>query len=164
MKTIDKIQSKIFDEAGLLMQIQQWRLEGKNIVFTNGCFDLVHFGHICYLSEAADLGDILIIGLNSDSSVSRLKGPSRPVNLELTRATVLASMEFVNAVFVFSEETPFNLINMVKPDILVKGGDYTIDKVVGHDIVQNNGGKVVIQPFVDGFSTSALVEKINSKP
>ena len=163
MKTTEHIKNKIFVKDRLRQQILEWRKEGKQIVFTNGCFDLVHYGHICYLSQAADLGNILIVGLNSDTSVQRLKGPSRPVNIELTRAMVLASMEFVDAVVVFDEETPFDLIHMVQPDTLVKGGDYTVENVVGHDIVLKNGGRVIILPFVDGFSTSALVEKINTK-
>ncbi len=131
-----------------------------SVVFTNGCFDLIHYGHIIYLSQSADLGNKLIIGLNSDSSVKKLKGPQRPVNNELTRAMVLASMEFVDAVSIFDADTPFDLINLIKPNVLVKGGDYIAENVVGYNIVTNSGGKVMILPFIDGYSTTSLVEKI----
>jgi D-glycero-beta-D-manno-heptose 1-phosphate adenylyltransferase len=138
----------------------QLRKEKKIIVFTNGCFDLLHLGHIDYLSKAADLGDILIIGLNSDKSVQKLKGSGRPVQDQKSRQIQLAAFVFVDAVVLFDDETPYDLINEIKPDILVKGGDYKADEVVGADIVKQNGGKVVILPFVEGYSTSAIEKKI----
>ncbi len=134
--------------------------EGKKIVFTNGCFDIIHVGHTYYLNKAKQLGDILIIGLNSDNSVRRLKGKERPLNTEADRAEVLLALEAVDYVVIFTEDTPFNLIERLRPDILVKGGDYTKDNIVGADIVEANGGEVVVIPFVEGKSTSGLVEKI----
>lgn len=133
---------------------------GKKIVFTNGCFDLIHSGHILYLSEAKKLGDILIIGLNSDDSVKRLKGNGRPINNETDRAIVLDALKFVDYLTIFDEDTPFELISLLKPDVLVKGGDYKADEVVGADIVKANGGEIVIIPYVQGKSTSAIIQKI----
>lgn len=132
----------------------------KKIVFTNGCFDIIHAGHITYLKVAKDLGDVLIIGLNTDDSVTRLKGPGRPVNNENDRAMILDSLRFVDYVVLFDEDTPYNLINEIKPDILVKGGDYTFETIVGADIVTQNGGKVITIPLVEGKSSSGLLEKI----
>ena len=133
------------------------------LVFTNGCFDIIHEGHVDYLLKARNLGDALIVGLNSDDSVRRLKGPLRPINDVNARAIVLASMFFVDYVIVFNEDTPFNLIKSVKPDILVKGGDYKRDIVVGADFVELNGGKVVIIPFLEGFSTTTIIDKIKNQ-
>lgn len=160
MKRADKIRSKILGWQQIAGKISEWHSEGKRIVFTNGCFDILHYGHIDYLSGAADLGDILIIGLNSDSSVRTLKGDERPVNNQETRSFVLAAMEFVDAVVIFDQQTPFELIKTIKPDVLVKGGDYKAESVVGFDIVKENGGEVVILPFVVGYSTSNLIKKI----
>jgi rfaE bifunctional protein nucleotidyltransferase chain/domain len=139
---------------------EKLKSDGKKIVFTNGCFDIIHAGHTYYLKKAKELGDILIVGLNSDDSVRRLKGDERPLNNETDRAEVLLSLKPVDYVVVFTEDTPYELISRVKPDILVKGGDYAADEIVGADIVKANGGKVVVIPFVEGKSTSALVEKI----
>lgn len=130
------------------------------MVFTNGCFDLLHLGHLDYLSKARDLGDELIIGLNSTNSVSNLKGPNRPINDEKTRAYMLASLEFVSGVIVFDEPTPMNLILNLKPDVLVKGGDYTFDTIVGAEDVVKYGGKVEVIPFLEGYSTTNIVTKI----
>ena len=130
------------------------------MVFTNGCFDILHLGHIDYLTKAADLGDRLIVAVNTDSSVSALKGPSRPIIDEETRAMKLASLVFVDAVILFGEETPLKLITEVRPNILVKGGDYTIDTIVGASEVQDNGGEVVVIPFLEGHSTTSIVNKI----
>lgn len=160
MKKADIIREKILDWSQAALKVNQWRSEGKTIVFTNGCFDILHYGHIDYLSGAADLGDILVIGLNSDSSVQQLKGAGRPVNGQETRSFVLAAMEFVGAVVVFDEETPYGLINVLQPDILVKGGDYETGSVVGSDIVLARGGQVRILPFVKGYSTTNLIKKI----
>ncbi len=160
MAYLDQIQTKIIPSHLLQQQLTIWRSEHKKIVFTNGCFDLVHRGHIDYLSKAADLGDILVIGLNTDSSVSKLKGNGRPIIDEYSRALLLASFVFVSAVVFFDEETPYNLIKQIKPDILVKGSDYSIDQIVGHDIVIGKGGQVVTLEFLPGFSTSAIERKI----
>lgn len=134
----------------------------KTIVFTNGCFDILHVGHVRYLQEASKLGDILIVGLNSDESVRRLKGPSRPINNEAERAELLASLSFVDYVVTFNEDTPYELISVVQPDILVKGGDYANEYVVGTDIVEGRGGKLVLIPFVEGKSTTNLIKKMQS--
>lgn len=134
----------------------------KKIVFTNGCFDIIHAGHVRYLYEAKQLGDVLIVGLNSDASVSLLKGSSRPINTEADRAAVLDALESVDFVVLFSEDTPFDLINAIKPDILVKGGDYKPADIVGADIVSSRGGEIVVIPFLEGRSTSSIIEKIKS--
>ncbi len=144
----------------LANQLKEWRLSGKKIVFTNGCFDILHRGHIEYLAKAADMGDILIIGLNTDNSVKRLKGESRPVNDQHARAMLLAALSFVDAVTLFDEDTPYNLIKTVMPDLLVKGGDYKIEDIVGHDIVEANGGKVVTIPLTEGYSTTKTIGKL----
>ena len=140
-----------------------WKFQGKKVVFTNGCFDLLHPGHIEYLNKARDLGDILLIGLNSDDSVRRLKGSDRPINPESDRALMLAGLECVSAVLLFDEDTPLELIKAVQPDILVKGGDYDRDTIVGADEVESEGGRVVVIPFKEGYSTSSLIERIQRK-
>ena len=134
--------------------------QGRKIVFTNGCFDVLHFGHVHYLPQAKELGDILVIGLNSDDSVRRLKGPTRPINGEKERAFVLAALACVDYVVVFDEDTPKELIETVRPDVLVKGGDYTLDNIVGADFVTQNGGTVTTIPFVEGFSSTRIIEKL----
>ena len=134
----------------------------RKIVFTNGCFDILHRGHIEYLSKASDLGDVLIIGLNTDASVKRIKGEGRPVQDETSRALILASLRFVEAVILFDEDTPYDLISMIKPDVLVKGGDYTEETIVGADIVKAIGGEVVTIPLVEGYSTSGLIKVLGS--
>lgn len=136
------------------------KLHNRKIVFTNGCFDVLHFGHVQYLLEARKLGDMLVVGLNSDTSVRRLKGESRPINGENERAFVLAALAFVDYVVVFEEDTPKELIEVVKPDILVKGGDYTIENIVGADFVMQNGGTVTTIPFVEGFSSTHIIEQL----
>jgi D-beta-D-heptose 7-phosphate kinase/D-beta-D-heptose 1-phosphate adenosyltransferase len=143
-----------------LQQIKQWRAENKCIVFTNGCFDLLHPGHIDYLARARALGDVLIIGLNDDNSIQRLKGPTRPINPLADRTIMLAALKSVDLVVPFSEDTPLKLISALMPDILVKGGDYEPDNIVGAKEVIANGGKVVVMPFVDGHSTSSLIQQI----
>lgn len=135
------------------------RAQGKKIVFTNGCFDLLHVGHVRYLQEARRLGDILVIGVNSDASVKRLKGPTRPVQVEADRAEILAALGAVDFTVIFTEDTPENLIHKVRPDILVKGGDWKIDSIVGAPFVMSYGGKVMSLQFVDGKSTTKLIEK-----
>ena len=137
-------------------------LHRQKIVFTNGCFDVLHFGHVHYLLEAKKLGEILVVGLNSDDSVRRLKGPSRPINGEKERAFVLAALSFVDYVVLFEEDTPENLIKAVRPDVLVKGGDYALDQIVGADFVRENGGTVTTIPFVEGFSSSQIIEQLKT--
>jgi rfaE bifunctional protein nucleotidyltransferase chain/domain len=133
----------------------------KKVVFTNGCFDVIHYGHAQYLYNASELGDILVIGLNSDDSVKRLKGDDRPINNVDARAYLLSSFYFVDYVIIFDEDTPYNLINNVKPNVLVKGGDYKIDNIVGADIVKELGGDVVVLPFVEGYSSTNIIKKMN---
>ncbi len=135
----------------------------KKIVFTNGCFDIIHSGHVKYLEEAKKLGDILVLGLNSDDSVSRLKGPSRPVNKQNDRAIVISALKSIDFVSIFDQDTPYELIKIVQPDVLVKGGDYNPDDIVGADIVRARGGKVVTIDFVEGKSTSSIIEKMQAK-
>lgn len=142
--------------------LAQWRQHHHKIVFTNGCFDLLHLGHVDYLEKARQLGDKLIVGLNTDASVSRLKGPSRPLQDELSRSRIMASLLFVDAVVLFDEDTPYELIREVAPDILVKGDDYTIENIVGHDLVLQRGGEVKTISLVKGYSTSGIVQKIIS--
>ena len=162
MKHLEKIYDKILDDNSLDERLKLWRDEGRTIVFSNGCFDILHRGHVEYLSKAADLGDILIIGLNTDDSVRRLKGPSRPVNDEKARAVVLAALEFVDAIMFFEEDTPYNLIKRVQPDVLVKGKDYKAEDIVGYDIVTAKGGKVETIELVEGFSTTKIVNSLKS--
>jgi rfaE bifunctional protein nucleotidyltransferase chain/domain len=153
------IENKIKERASISNSLNYWRFKDKKIVFTNGCFDIIHRGHIEYLSKAADLGDILVIGLNTDSSVKKLKGENRPVQDQYSRALILASLAFVHLVVFFDEDTPYNLIKLVQPDILVKGGDYKIEEIVGYDIVKKRNGKVVTIDFVEGFSTTNILNK-----
>lgn len=143
--------------------IQEWKEAGKKVAFTNGCFDLLHVGHVLYLEEAKALGDVLVVGLNSDASVSRLKGPNRPIQDEYTRAHVLAALQSVDMVVLFPEDDPYNLISMLKPDILVKGGDWKIEQIVGSDIVLANGGDVKSLSFVEGYSTTLIEQKIQNR-
>ncbi len=142
--------------------VTRWHDEGKKVVFTNGCFDIVHLGHIDYLEKARALGDKLILGLNTDASVSRLKGPQRPVVNEAARARLMAALSFVDTVILFDEPTPLQLIEAVGPDILVKGDDYSVENIVGADFVIANGGEVKTIPLVKGYSTSSLIEKIRT--
>ncbi len=160
MKQIDAIAKKIYTLPSLLAAINGWRLTGQNISFTNGCFDILHEGHIFSLSQAASEADILIVGVNSDASTKRLKGDERPINNEQSRSLLLASLAIVDAVVIFEEDTPLNLIVTILPNVLVKGGDYTIEQIVGAKEVIANGGRVVINPIVQGFSTTGIIEKI----
>lgn len=139
------------------------KLHQQKIVFTNGCFDVLHFGHVHYLLQAKELGDVLVVGLNSDDSVRRLKGPSRPINGEKERAFVLAALACVDYVVVFEEDTPKELIETVRPDVLVKGGDYALDQIVGADFVTRNGGFVTTLPFVEGFSSTRIIEQLKTE-
>ncbi len=159
---IEIVQSKIIDRNELIPHLSRWRFQSKKIVFTNGCFDLLHLGHIDYLAKAAEEGDLLIIGLNSDSSTRALKGPNRPINGQKQRAMVLASMQFVNAVVLFDDSTPLELIRQIQPDILIKGGDYKPEEIVGFDIVKAKNGIVKTIEFLPGYSTTYIEEKIRS--
>jgi rfaE bifunctional protein nucleotidyltransferase chain/domain len=160
MRRPEIIENKIFPLPGLIKLVAQWRLLGKKIVFTNGIFDILHKGHIYSLSQAAKEADYLIVGVNSDTSTKKLKGQSRPINDEQSRALLLASLVLVDAVVLFSEETPLELIKSVMPDVLVKGGDYTVEQVAGSKEVMENGGRVVINPIIEGISTTGLIGKI----
>lgn len=162
MDKLEIIKGKIYNADQLRNTLNVWRLIDKKIVFTNGCFDLLHLGHVDYLSKAADLGDKLVIGLNSDASTAALKGPGRPITDEKSRSILLASLSFVDAVVLFDESTPLDLIRLVRPDVLVKGSDYTIDQIVGADLVLKSGGEVKTIEFLPGYSTSLIEKKIRS--
>lgn len=152
-----------YTDAEYQRMLTIWRFQGKKIVFTNGCFDIIHLGHIDYLSRAKDLGDLLVIGLNTDLSVSIIKGKNRPIQNEISRAMVLASLSMVDAVVFFGEETPYNLIKITQPDILVKGADYKPEDIVGYDIVKSKGGEIVTIEYLDGYSTTAIENRILGK-
>ena len=160
MRFVEGIEKKILNIDQAKAMISAWKVTGKTVAFTNGCFDILHPGHLFSIGQAAKEADYLIVGLNSDASVKRLKGPERPINTTESRALVIANLVLVDAVVVFEEDTPFELITTLLPDVLVKGGDYTIDKIVGAKEVIANGGKVIINPIVDGFSTTNTIEKI----
>lgn len=162
MRPGTSLQAKVLDSATLSKQLACWRLLGKTIAFTNGCFDIIHAGHIASLTEAARHADILIVGLNSDASVRGLKGEGRPVNDEGSRAQVLASLYFVDAVVIFKEETPLELINIIRPQFLIKGGDYKAEDIAGAKEVAEWGGHVIINPLVEGFSTTGTLQKIKN--
>jgi D-beta-D-heptose 7-phosphate kinase/D-beta-D-heptose 1-phosphate adenosyltransferase len=161
MRNASIIHQKVYNRDALIRQTAVWKFLGKRIAFTNGVFDIVHQGHIYSLTQAAQEADILIVGINSDSSVKRLnKGPERPINNQESRALLIASMIMVDAVVVFDEDTPYELILSIMPDVLVKGGDYRVEQVVGHREVLENGGQVIINPIVEGYSTTSIVERI----
>ena len=162
MSHLHAIEKKLMNSSQLIDQLNTWQKEGCKIVFSNGCFDILHLGHIDYLARAADFGDKLIIGLNTDSSVSKIKGPARPINDERSRAMVLAALEFVSAIILFDEPTPYELIRLVQPDVLVKGADYKPEEIVGYDIVTAKGGSVNTIPFVDGYSTTKIEQRIRN--
>ncbi len=155
---------KILTLPAARARVAEWRATGETIVFTNGCFDLLHVGHITLLEDCHRFGSKLILGLNADASVSRLKGPSRPIVAERERARVMAALASVDAVVLFADDTPLDLIRTLTPDVLVKGGDYTIETVVGHELVQAAGGRVEIIPTVEGFSTTNIVKKLTATP
>lgn len=160
MSYLKKINNKIFAIKKLKKEVDKWKKSGEKIVFTNGCFDIIHKGHIEVLAHTADLGDKLIVGLNSDISIQKIKGKKRPIIQQDSRAILLAALDFVDAIILFSEETPINLIKLLEPNILAKGGDYKINTIVGNEIVKKNGGKVILVPFVDGFSSTDIITKI----
>jgi D-glycero-beta-D-manno-heptose 1-phosphate adenylyltransferase len=160
MKHTGIIQQKIVTLTQLQKEVYRWKFLQKKIAFTNGCFDILHEGHIFSLSAAAKEGDILIVAINSDASTKRLKGDNRPVNNQQSRALLIASLVMVDAVVIFDEDTPLNVITSLLPDVLVKGGDYTVEQVVGAKEVIANGGSVVINKIVEGFSTTGLIAKM----
>jgi D-beta-D-heptose 7-phosphate kinase/D-beta-D-heptose 1-phosphate adenosyltransferase len=156
------LQNKILTLPELQKKIAQWRLLRKMVVFTNGCFDILHAGHIASLTAAANHGDILIVGLNSDASTRNLKGRGRPVNNEQSRALVLSALSMVDAITIFSEPTPIKLITVIMPDVLVKGGDYKVEEIAGAKEVIENGGHVIINSLIEGFSTTSIINKIQN--
>ncbi len=160
MEYFEIIQNKIFNYNTINAPLAYWRFKNMKIVFTNGCFDILHRGHVEYLAKAASEGDVLIIGLNTDASVKNIKGPSRPVQDEKSRAIILAALSFVQAVVYFDQETPYNLIQLIQPDVLIKGGDYKIDQIVGYDIVKDKGGIIKTIDFVPGYSTTNILNSI----
>lgn len=162
MSKLEIIKGKVFRAEELRANLNIWRLLEKKIVFTNGCFDLLHLGHVDYLSKAADLGDKLVIGLNSDASTSALKGLGRPIIDQYSRSIMLASLSFVNAVILFDDTTPLELIAWVRPDVLVKGADYTVNQIVGSDLVLEYGGDVQTIEYLPGYSTTIIEKKIRS--
>ena len=162
MSSLKKIEKKIQTLEQGKSTVQDWVANNETIVFTNGCFDILHLGHLDYLLKAKDLGSKLIVGVNSSSSVQKLKGPSRPINSTQSRSKLLAGFECIDLIVVFNEDTPLNLIQSLKPNILVKGGDYTFETIVGAEEVKNYGGQVEIIPFLPGYSTSKIVTKIQS--
>ena len=153
---------RVLDAAALETFVRNARAAGRRIVFTNGVFDILHPGHLRYLQAARRHGDLLIVGLNSDASVRRNKGPSRPINPELERAELLAALDCVDAVSIFDDETPADIIRRVQPDILVKGADWPADQIVGRDTVEGRGGRVILEPVEQGYSTTSLIEKARS--
>lgn len=161
MDQLNRIINKIYTTDSIQSKIAQWRFKNEKIVFSNGCFDILHRGHIEYLAQAADFGARLIIGLNSDTSVRRIKGNDRPLQDQVSRSILLAALSFVDAVIVFDEDTPYELIKNVKPDFLVKGNDYKAEDIVGYDIVKQNGGDVITIKLVEGYSTSSIVKRMN---
>jgi rfaE bifunctional protein nucleotidyltransferase chain/domain len=160
MRFVEGFDKKIMTLDQVKAMMHSWRITGKTISFTNGCFDILHPGHLFSIAQAAKEADYLIVGLNSDASIKRIKGPDRPINDTASRAIIIANLAIVDAVVVFEEDTPYELITQLLPDILVKGGDYAIETIVGAKEVIANGGKVIINPIVDGFSTTNIIEKI----
>ena len=157
----DKIESKLFHLNDLLKRIEFWRRLGDKIVFTNGCFDILHQGHARLLASCSEMGERLVIGLNSDTSVKRLKGEGRPVNDQQSRAVLLAALQFTDAIVIFEEDTPETLIHAIKPDILVKGGDWKTEEIAGSSFVKSYGGQVKVVPYLNGFSTTGIIELAN---
>ncbi len=160
MSMFTSISSRIVTREMLVAHRSRWSMMGQKVVFTNGCFDILHEGHLRYLADARDLGDVLVVGVNSDASVRRLKGSERPVNNEASRLFMLAGLLVVDIVVLFEEDTPLEIIQLVKPDVLVKGGDWAPEQIVGSSWVQRYGGEVRSLPFHEGFSTTGLIGKI----
>ncbi|MEO8854365.1 MAG: D-glycero-beta-D-manno-heptose 1-phosphate adenylyltransferase [Ginsengibacter sp.] len=163
MKKSNSIHERIFPREEIKQEVIRLRLKSKTIAFTNGVFDILHEGHIAVLSKAASFADVLIVGINSDSSVKKIKGDNRPINNENSRAIIMASLIMVDAVVIFDEETPLELIKIIKPDVLIKGGDYTEATIVGAKEVLEAGGRVEIIPILEGFSTTGIIKKISKE-
>lgn len=163
MSAFEKIAEKICSRDEMARRCAQWQAEGLSVVFTNGCFDILHYGHLSYLAAARDLGDRLVVGLNSAASVRRLKGPARPIHDELSRTHLLAGFAFVDGVVLFDEDTPYALIQALQPNVLTKGGDWAAEQIVGADLVLARGGRVCALPYVEGFSTTQIEQKIRGK-
>ena len=161
MSQLNNISNKLLSLEELLVILPLWKQEGK-VVFTNGCFDILHLGHLNYLGKASELGHKLIVGLNTDSSVKRLKGTSRPINKEYARAMMLANLAIVDAVVLFKEDTPYELIQRIVPNVLVKGSDYRVEEIIGHDIILENGGSIVPIDLLEGYSTTSIIEKMQN--
>lgn len=159
--TTTSFKTKIVSALQAAKMVQQWQQNNEKVVFTNGCFDIVHRGHVEYLAAAANKGQRLVLGLNTDASVSRIKGPTRPIVDEQSRAIVLAAFMFIDLVVLFDEDTPYELIKTVQPDVLVKGADYKVENIVGYDIVMQRGGSVETITFVEGFSSTGIIEKLS---
>lgn len=159
---MERTTDKIKDLPSAVRQVAEWKQQGKRVVFTNGCFDLLHLGHVDYLEKARNLGDVLVVGLNTDDSVSRFKGPQRPIQDQVSRSRVMAALESVDLVVFFNEDTPINLISALVPQVLVKGSDYLAENIVGADVVKKAGGEVKTIEFVPGYSTSRIVDKIKT--
>lgn len=157
---LENIQSKIIANEELDRKLAYWKFKSLKIVFTNGCFDILHLGHVEYLAKAKEYGDILVIGLNTDASVKKLKGEHRPLNDENARAIVLASISFIDAVVLFDEDTPYNLIKKIQPDVLIKGSDYKVEDIVGYDILKAKGGIIQTIDLVEGYSTTSIEQRI----
>jgi D-glycero-beta-D-manno-heptose 1-phosphate adenylyltransferase len=157
---VERTADKIKDLPAAVRQVTQWKQQGKRVVFTNGCFDLLHLGHVDYLEKARNLGDVLVVGLNTDDSVSRFKGPRRPIQDQVSRSRVMAALQAVDMVVFFNEDTPLELISALLPQVLVKGSDYLAENIVGADVVKKAGGEVKTIDFVPGYSTTRIVEKI----
>ncbi len=162
MKSVQSIPSKVYSLPALEQELRRWRVKNKTIAFTNGVFDILHEGHIASLSQAATYADVLIVGVNSDASVKRLKGDSRPVNNENARALVLASLVMTDGIILFEEDTPLDLIKTIMPDVLVKGGDYKIEQIAGSKEVLANGGQVILADIIEGISTTGIIEKMKA--
>jgi D-glycero-beta-D-manno-heptose 1-phosphate adenylyltransferase len=165
MSNLELVKSRIYSRTDdeLLRLVAFWRFKGYKVVFTNGCFDILHLGHIDYLAKAKELGHILVVGLNTDESVRLIKGNNRPIQDEISRAMILASLSFVDAVVFFGEATPYELISTIQPDILVKGADYKPEEIVGYDIVTGKGGEISTIEYLEGYSTTAIEKKILHK-
>ncbi len=163
MNKLELVESKILQNRDLELYLKNLNSENKKVVFTNGCFDIIHRGHVDYLAKAASFGDVLLIGVNTNNSVKRIKGNTRPIQDEYSRALILAAFSFVDIVILFDEDTPYELIKKIQPDILVKGSDYKAEDIVGYDILKAKGGKVITIDFVEGFSTSLIINKIKKE-
>ena len=161
-KALNKLQSKIYTLDQLIDEVINWKDQNKKIVYTNGCFDLIHLGHVEVLARSSDLGDKLIVAINSDESIAKIKGTNRPIIEEESRVKQIAALDFVDAVILFQQDTPIKIISSITPNVITKGGDYKTSDVVGHEIIQGNNGEVVIIPLTQGYSTTSILDKIKN--